>query len=519
MSANRVSIAIATIVAGILLLTAAHAQDRVVRLAYGSQGAGQLDPHLSTKSQDVILFGMMFNGLVRFKPGSINPGDIEPDLASSWEVSPDGRVWTFHLRQGVMFHHGYGEMTADDVVYSLQRAADPQRSAVSSDYRAFKKVEAVDNYTVRISLADPVPSLLGLVANYQGGYIVSRKAGEKLGESFRLAPVGTGPFAFAEYKTDQYARLVAYNDYFRGRPAIDAIVLNYIPSEASRELAFAKGEIDAFLGRREGRWVERVQKTPGLKVDVFEPGELRTLHLNMTVKPLNDIGVRKAIAHAINRDELRALFGKSVTNLSISPVPNGYLGQSNDVPDYVYDPSKAKALLADAGYPNGLKLSAIISNNEALLRPMQVVQEQLRRVGITLDLDVVEHAAFHAQIRKDLSPLVLYGAARFPAADAYLTQFYHSASIVGTPTAVTNFSHCKVADSEIDAARRETDPARQKALWATAQRKIMEEVCAVPLFEQLQVWARRDTVDYGFPLKGSMSLGPLFTEASTIAKH
>src|SRR5215472_17978987 len=119
MSANRASIAIAAIVAGILLLTAAHAQDKVVRLADGSQGAGQFDPHLSTESQDVILFAMMFNGLVRFKPGSINPDDIEPDLASSWASSPDGGVRTFHLRHGVMFHHGYGEMTADDVVYSL----------------------------------------------------------------------------------------------------------------------------------------------------------------------------------------------------------------------------------------------------------------------------------------------------------------------------------------------------------------------------------------------------------------
>src|SRR5262249_24460745 len=154
-------------------------------------------------------------------------------------------------------------------------------------------------------------------------------------------------------------------DYFRGRPAIDAIVLNFIPSEASRELAFVNGEIDAFLGSREGRWVERVEKMPGLKLDVFGPGELRTLHLNMTVKPLDDVRVRKAIAHAISRDELRALFGKSVTSVSISPVPNGYLGQTNDVPDYPYDPDKARLLLADAGYAGGLTLKAIISNNDA----------------------------------------------------------------------------------------------------------------------------------------------------------
>ena len=158
---RRLAVA-ATLVAGILSLQSvpAQAEGKVVRMAYGGQGPGQLDPHLSTKSQDMILFGMMFNGLVRFKPGSINPGDIEPDLASSWDSSADGLVWTFHLRHGVKFHHGYGELTADDVVYSLDRAADPKRSGVSSDYAEFKKVEALDPYTVRITLSKPVPSLL-----------------------------------------------------------------------------------------------------------------------------------------------------------------------------------------------------------------------------------------------------------------------------------------------------------------------------------------------------------------------
>ena len=520
MSAIYRLVVAATLATGVLsgLLAPVRAAEKVVNLAYGAQGPGQLDPHLSTKSQDTIVFGMMFNGLVRFKPGSISPESIEPDLATKWESSPDGLVWTFHLRHGVKFHRGYGELTAADVVYSFERAADPKRSSVASDYKEFKKVEAVDPYTVRITLSQPVPSLLGLVVNYHGGDIVSKKAAEEMGANFKLSPVGTGPFAFAEYKQGQYVRLVANKAYFRGRPKIDAINYHYIPSEASRELAYTNGEIDEYLGKREERWVERVKKTKGLDVDVFGPGELRTLHLNMTVKPLNDIRVRKAIAYAINRDELRALIGKSVTSATYSPVPNGYLGETSDVPKYPYDPKKAKALLAEAGYGKGLKLSAIITKNAALLRPMEAIQAQLRRVGINLDLTVVEHAAFHAQIRKDLSSLVLYGAARFPIADTYLTQFYHSRSIVGSPTAVTNFSHCAVADAEIDAARKETDLARQKELWAKAQQKIMDAVCAVPLFEQLQVWARRDTIHYGFPLKGSMSLGPLFTEASTVGK-
>ena len=107
-----------------------------------------------------------------------------------------------------------------------------------------------------------------------------------------------------------------------------------------------------------------------------------------------------------------------------------------------------------------------------------------------------------------------YSAARFPVADIYLTQFFHSRSIVKTPTAVTNFSHCDVADKEIDAARGETDKAKQLALWAEAQKKIVAQVCAVPMFETLQVYARHDTLDYGYKLDGSMSLGPMITEAT-----
>src|SRR6202007_228633 len=104
----------------------------------------------------------------------------------------------------------------------------------------------------------------------------------------------------------------------------------------------------------------------------------------------------------------------------------------------------------------------------AMLSTMEIVQAQLKRVGINLELQVVDHPTFHAQIRKDLSDVVMYAASRFPVADVYLTQFFHSRSIVQTPTAVTNFSHCGDADQEIDAARVEPDPAKQKALWLAA---------------------------------------------------
>jgi peptide/nickel transport system substrate-binding protein len=483
-----------------------------VKVAMNSADAGQLDPHMSSKTPDKCLFGWMFNGLVRFRPGSMNPATIEPDLAERWEHSPDGLTWTFYLRKGVKFHAGYGEFTAEDAVFSLERVRDPKTSKFSSDYVEFESIEALDKYTVRIKLKRIVASPLGLVANYHGGNIVSKKAVEEMGDKFKMHPIGTGPFAFKEYRTKQNVTLVGHKDYFRGAPKIDRIVYRYIPSSSSRELTFDKGETDLFYATREQKWVDRMRKRNDILVDVFEPGELRTLHMNTTVKPLNNILVRKAIAHAINREEIIQFMGKNLTRPAYSVVPNGYLGHTDNVPRYEYNPEKAKKLLKEAGYPGGLTIKAIITKVAALLSPMQIIQEQLRRVGISLDMQIVDHPTFHAQIRKDLSPLVLYGAARFPVADTYLTQFYHSRSIVGTPTAVTNFSHCKVADAQIDAARSEVDPQKQLELWKMAQQKIMSECRALPIFELLQVWGRRPNLEYGYDLNGSLSLGPLINE-------
>lgn len=476
-----------------------------------AQDAGQLDPDLATATTDRTPVAWMFNGLVRFKPGSMNPADIEPDLAESWDSSADKLTWTFHLRHGVQFHAGYGEMTADDVVFSLHKAADPKTSAFAADYASFASVEAVDRYTVRIVLKQVVPSLLGLVTNYSGGYILSRKAYEERGAGFTRAPVGTGPFAFSVLAPNQSLTLVANDTYFRGKPQIRTIVYRYMPSDASRELAFRSGELDLAPGVQDQVWAKRMKALPHTIVDVFEPGELSQLNLNITVKPLDDLRVRQAIAYGVDRAELLRWKGAEVARAPISVVPIDYLG-TVDAHLLPHDPAKAKQLLKEAGYPNGLTIKMIHTELPDMMATMQVVQAELRRVGITLDIQPVDHATYHKLIRQDLSPIVFYDAARFPVADIYLTQFFHSRSTVKTPTAVANFSHCNVADQEIDAARIATDPQQQLALWAEAQRKIAAAVCAVPLIETEQVWARHDDVDLGYDLKGSLSLGPLVTE-------
>lgn len=495
--------------------TPADAQPKTtLTVGMAAQDVGRLDPHFAVSTIDRVVVAWMFNGLVRFKPGSINPAEIEPDLAERWESSADGRTWTFRLRRGVQFHGGFGELTAEDVVFSLRKAAQASSSAFSGDFRALQTVEAVDPYTVRIVLRENVPSLLGLVTNYSGGYIISKKAVEQRGEAFVRAPIGTGPFALDSVTPNQSLELVAHDAYFRGAPIIKRISYRFIPSDASRDLAFQNRELDLNYGRAQSTWVERTRRVPETIVDVFEPGELAILNLNTKQAPFDDIRVRRAVAHAINRAELVRWRGEAVSRAGRSVVPAGYLGFTADVPLPQHDLDRARALLAEAGHANGVTVRVIHTQLPEMLSAMQVVQQQLRRAGITLDLQVVEHATFHQQIRQDLSPLVYYAAARFPVADIYLSQFFHSRSIVKTPTAVTNFSHCAVADAEIDQARVETDPQKQAALWHAAQRRIIEHLCGVPLFETLLVFARHSSLDYGYQLNGSMSLGPLITEAT-----
>ncbi len=502
-----------SVVGGLILPSAAPAQ--TLRVAVPGNGMGSLDPHRATASLDVNVVNWLFNGLVRIRPGQINPQLIEPDLAESWTTSPDGREWIFKLRDDVACHGDGGALTADDVVFSLKRAAAKETSSFFADYASLAGVQALDARNVKITLRQADPNLLGLLVPYHGGNIVCRKALERLGEAFARAPVGTGPFRVASFEPGQFLRLEAHGRYFRGAPRIREILFRYVGSDAALDLAFRNGEVDLVNGRSDESWMRRVAGMTNVTAALLGPMELHSLHLNASRPPLDDRRVRMAIAHAIDREALVQFRGRSIARAAQSVVPSGYLGSTaTSLPRH--DLAEAKRLLAEAGYPAGIKLRAIQTGLSTALAPMTVIQSQLRAAGIELELEIVDHPSFHALIRKDLSQLVYYGAARFPVAGHYLTQFFESASTVGRPGAITNFSHCSASDPEIAAARQQLSAEMQAALWGKAQQKIVEAVCAIPLFEIGQPWAWTKRLSFAYPLSGSLGLSPPIDETTSL---
>ena len=480
------------------------AQEQVLR--YGSDGADikTMDPHFASSHVEYPLVAALFNGLLRFHPGTLDFDKIEGDLAESWESSSDGFTWTFHLKKGVKWHKGYGEVTAQDVKFSFKRVKNPDiGSRWRTDYDNLDKVEVVDKYTVRMHLLKPDPFFPLKMVGYHGGYIVCKKAVEELGDNFGLNPIGTGPFVFEEYKPKEKVVLVRNENYFRGAPILARVEFLFMPDDSSRFLALKTGELDAAEFPSDKKWVEQLEDA-GLYVDFKHPGNQFVLHFNMTIKPLDNLLVREALAYAINRQELIDYRGESIAKPEYSPVPTGYYGHTTvGVRRYDYNPELAKALLAQAGYPNGFSLGKVVISPKGGYQPyMLIIQQEWKEIGVTMDLRVVEHHTYHSLIRQDVNPVVLYNASRLPIADSYLTQFYHSASIVGKPTAVTNFSHygevIPGVDSLIDLARGETDSKVQLALYAAAQRIVMADLPAYPLFMGISIRARQPYVDFPY---------------------
>ena len=286
-------------------------------------------------------------------------------------------------------------------------------------------------------------------------------------------------------------------------------------------------------GPKEQAWAEKVASYPGVVVDSPNSAETIIAHFNMTVKPLDQLKVRQAIAYAISRKEFEAVYGPKVSSpiYGIAPVGRMIAGLSreeaaNENLLFEQDLAKAKSLLAEAGYPNGFSLEVFTSESATYRRAYELLQAQLRKIGIDIKLSVVDHSTFHARIRQNLDPIVFYAAMR-PNPDVILTQFYYSDSIVVTgKKAITNFSHIGEVDADGDGkidslddlivqARLEQDSDKQIALWKEAQLELLRKMVSYPVIAIGYIFARSPKVDWGYEMI-TITDGPNPTEMTRL---
>jgi peptide/nickel transport system substrate-binding protein len=440
-----------------LYAPALHAQSRdTIRAAFAAGGPRKADPNLTTQGADNWATEQMFEQLVRPEDGDFGkkPEDFRPILAESWESSDDARTWTFKLRKGVQFHKGYGEMTADDVVHSFNRAMTAG-TAVSL-YGNITDVAAANPYEVVITLQNPDPLFLGNIVFSNNVCVVSKKADAEKGEGFATDPIGTGPYQMDRFDSQKGVYLSRHKDYW-GEPAkIEKIEVLYIADTTARTLALLSGQVDMIEGVRAPGWIPQIQaQRPEMLFDMTAPGSFNTLFYNLTRKPLDNLQVRQAIARGIDRDQIvQALAPMAKITYTLNPpnYPTGFT--HDDLPEdlrYDYNPDEAKKLLADAGFPNGFTIPVNTSQREDYSSYALIMQEQLRAIGVNVDLNIMDHSAYHADNHKDLNTLPV-NSSSLPPIPLYVYNMYaaKTAEVKSDSTGGGNYSHYGVAMPGVD---------------------------------------------------------------------
>jgi peptide/nickel transport system substrate-binding protein len=331
------------------------------------------------------------------------------------------------------------------------------------------------------------------MVGYQQGYIVSKKAVEKHGEQFKWNPVGTGPFYFDRHLPREKLILKAFDKYHAGRPQIDEVHWFDVPEDATKLIGLEKGTFDLLYPEAvTADFAGQVQKM-GAVIDRRGPGGQERFYINMTKAPFDDIRVRRAFMHAIDRKAIKeTMYPGGLARVSNSCVPPGYFGHiPMEFPEY--DPEKAKKLLAEAGHPNGFTIkNYFISKSFFYPKVLTLAQEQLKKAGINVEMQIVEHATYHENIRKNLNPFVLYGGTRITDADPWLSLFFDSKEIPDPATGNkgTNFSHYRAMDDLLAAGRIERDAKKRAAIYAETQKRLERDLVCLPISDVPNQWAR-----------------------------
>jgi peptide/nickel transport system substrate-binding protein len=435
-----------------------------------------LDPRIGTDGQSEHIDSLIFDALVR-KDEKFN---VYPWLARSWET-PDPRTYIFHLNAGVRFHDGRG-LSSADVKWTIDTIRNGQIPTVKSGaFRQVDRVDAPEPLTVVVHLKGPDPALLWSLSDGAFGVV---PAGS--GSNFGQHPIGTGPFRFVSQEQDQQVILERNLNSWQSPPAIQRIRFAVVPDAITRALELQKGSADVCINALTADMIYALRDNPVVQIDTGPGTVLNYVTFNVRDPILRDSRVRQAIAYAINRRLIIHALWRDRARIAESLLPPEHWAWTGEVAHHDYDPREANALLDAAGWKrnaNGIRFHVALktSTDETSRMLAQVLQQQLRTVGIELDVRSFEFATFYSDISKgvfQMYTLRWIGGNEDPDIFRYA---YQTASF---PPKGANRGHYSnpALDRMISEAIATPDNAARRSDYVAIQRMVAEDLPSINLW-------------------------------------
>lgn len=399
--------------------------------------------------------------------------NLKPNLAESWERLDDCNV-VFHLKKGVKFHNGE-ELKAEDVKFTLERAASSPQTLYL--FKPITKVTVIDDYTVQVTTDKPFGALLNNLAAVQGG-IVSKKAVLKYGDDYVNHPVGTGQYKLKEWLPGNRIVFEGFKDAYQGAPNFEELTYLTIPEVSNRMIALETGEVDvAFdIGIMDK---ETIENSNNLELVEVESPALLYLGFDQTNPIYQNKKLREAIAYAIDNQTFVDVVFRGSAVAGDSPLPKASPAYNGNVKKYNQDIEKAKKLLAEAGYPNGLDIELWCMDDGPRVDMCVIIQDQLKKIGINVEIKIFEFGAYVSKTALPNKELYFLSWNSSGDGDVALYPLFHS-SQHGAPGNRSFYSN-KEVDKLLDKARVSVDEEERRSLYKEVQNILQEDLAIYAL--------------------------------------